>query len=113
MRYHSNKVDFFCSFFEKIENTKRHFEINWPLSLQQKSKEYDSSLEDFEKIKTTPFDDYCVKCRTLYTVCELLETNPQDANTSRQLVKYCIENLQDVQNQANLKKVRVRIPLKI
>ena len=79
------------------------------LPLKQKSK----SSEDFEKLKTTPFDDYCVKCRTLYTVCELLETNPQDANTSRQLIKYCIENLQDVQNQANLKKVRVRIPLKI
>ena len=83
------------------------------LPSKQKSKEYDPSSEDFEKIKTTPFDDYFDKCRTLYTVCELLETNPQDANTSRQLIKYCIENLQDVQNQANLKKVRVRIPLKI
>ena len=83
------------------------------LPSKQKSKEYVSSSKNFEEIKTTPFEDYCDKCHTLYTVCELLETNPQDANTSRQLIKYCIENLQDVQNQANLKKVRVRIPLKI
>ena len=55
--------------------------------------------------KSLPFDEYYLKCRTLHTICELLETNPQDAKTSRQLITYCIDNLHDVQFQASLNKV--------
>ena len=31
VRYHSNQVEFFHSFFGSIEDTKRSFEGNWPL----------------------------------------------------------------------------------
>ena len=31
LRYHSSKVDFFCLFFGRIEDTKKTFQNNWPL----------------------------------------------------------------------------------
>ena len=32
LRYQSSKVEFFCSFFGRIEDRKSPFEINWPLT---------------------------------------------------------------------------------
>ena len=65
-------------------------------------------LEKNMQTKTkVAFDKYCLKWRTLHTVCEFLDTNPQNADTSRQLITYCIDNLQDEQYQANLKKVSI------
>ena len=56
---------------------------------------------------TTASDEYFLKCQTLHAVCKLLETSPQDPDTSRQLITYCIDNLHKEQFQANLQKVSI------
>ena len=47
LRYHSSKVNFFCSFFE-LKITKRHFEINWPLVVETlENQELNVTLRSF------------------------------------------------------------------